>query len=776
MMTQSQIYRTLCNAGAEDRIVGILSRQRFDSRSALGRRVCREFGFSDGRGRLQLAGCLKALLALSTTSDRIVLPARQRSPVRSAPVLLASCVASAEQVPGRLDEVRDLAVIAVSGRDHRRIWNTLIAREHPRGMAIFAGCQMRYLVASGHGYLGAVWFSASALRVAARDRWIGWSDGQREAHLHRVVCLNRFLVRPGVRCMNLASHVLGHVLRRLPGDFEDRYGYRPWLVETFVERCHDGASLRAGNFVAVGETAGRGRQDRGHRHEETVKSVYMYELQSGWRRRLGVVFVDPAPCLEPGSGLDSAVWAENEFGRASLGDKRLTARLIKSAALLADYPGRAITGTAKSDAAAVDGYYRFIEQPADSQVTVENILAPHRARSVQRMRRQDTVLCLQDGSDLNFATRPGCAGLRIIGRNQTSARTLGLHLHATLAVNPQGLPLGVLRCGFDPAGKDDAGHKMRRWIDGYRDIAEAARGLTRRTQVISVMDREADFFELFDEQRRQGRVEILVRAKHDRCLEDRKRKLFSAMSGGDADGLVEVEISALTERLKSSRKQARPARRKRLARCETRFRKLTLPATIENADPVTLSGVHVVETHPPEGEKPVQWYLLTSLAVDDAETAAGIVGYYLQRWRIEDFFRVLKFGCRVEFLAFRTADRLQRAIAINSVIAWRIMLMTLLGRQVPECGANLMFTDHELNFLHDYAVQYGLSAPANLGDTVRLVAHLGGYRDRKHDPDPGNQIMWHGYDTLSKATLGHRIGFEGGKRHALENATKPIVT
>ena len=104
------------------------------------------------------------------------------------------------------------------------------------------------------------------------------------------------------------------------------------------------------------------------------------------------------------------------------------------------------------------------------------------------------------------------------------------------------------------------------------------------------------------------------------------------------------------------------------------------------------------------------------------------------------------------------------------------MLMTLLGRQVPECGANLMFTDHELNFLHDYAVQYGLSAPANLGDTVRLVAHLGGYRDRKHDPDPGNQIMWHGYDTLSKATLGHRIGFEGGKRHALENATKPIVT
>ena len=121
----------------------------------------------------------------------------------------------------------------------------------------------------------------------------------------------------------------------------------------------------------------------------------------------------------------------------------------------------------------------------------------------------------KDGSDLRFATRPGCTGLEVIGRNQTKSRTQGMHLHLTLAVTPTGLPLGVLRCGFGTPHKAQGG-KSRRWIDGYRDIAQAAGKLTRGTRVIAVMDREADFWGLFDEQRRRGRVEILVRAKHDR--------------------------------------------------------------------------------------------------------------------------------------------------------------------------------------------------------------------------------------------------------------------
>ena len=103
------------------------------------------------------------------------------------------------------------------------------------------------------------------------------------------------------------------------------------------------------------------------------------------------------------------------------------------------------------------------------------------------------------------------------------------------------------------------------------------------------------------------------------------------------------------------------------------------------------------------------------------------------------------------------------------------MVMTLLGRQVLDCEPHLMFTDGELAFLRDYAHRYDLKAPERLGDAVRLIAHLGGYRDRKHDPDPGHQIMWHGQTRLTSAALGHEIGrevgFRDGRRHALRRDT-----
>ena len=290
-------------------------------------------------------------------------------------------------------------------------------------------------------------------------------------------------------------------------------------------------------------------------------------------------------------------------------------------------------------------------------------------------------------------------------------------------------------------------------------------------------DREVDILELFDAQRHSPRVDLLVRAKHDRVFGKGKPKLFATLRGGAADGRIDVEIDGLTERGKSSRKKTRSSRRKRLANCELRFRRVTLPApeAREAAEPATLSAVHVVETAPPEDEIPVEWFLLTTLKVGSTNEAADIVGFYLQRWRIQEFFRVLKSGCRIEFLLFRTADRPQRAIAINAVIAWRIMVMALPGRQVPDCEPQLTLADHEPDFLRDYALESGLRTPDRLGDAVRLVARLDGYRDRKHDPDPGNQIMWRGRTRLSSAALGHRIGFQAGRRHALNQAEEPVV-
>ena len=149
-------------------------------------------------------------------------------------------------------------------------------------------------------------------------------------------------------------------------------------------------------------------------------------------------------------------------------------------------------------------------------------------------------------------------------------------------------------------------------------------------------------------------------------------------------------------------------------------------------------------------------FLLTSLDVDSFEAAVESIGYYLKRWRVEDFFRVLKSGCRAEHLAFHTAERLQRAITINAVIAWRLMLMTLLGREVPQCAAELMFTDIELRFLALCRQQplAGAATPRRRSASRRI---LGGYQNRKHDPPPGHQIMWRGYERMSIATLGYRL-------------------
>ncbi len=135
------------------------------------------------------------------------------------------------------------------------------------------------------------------------------------------------------------------------------------------------------------------------------------------------------------------------------------------------------------------------------------------------MRNQNTVLAIHDGTDLNFSTRPGCAGLQVIGRNQTGKGSLGLHLHATLAVTGTGLPVGVMRLGFE----------------ALKPRSEAAQ-LRRKTRVISVCDREGDCFALFDVQRQRPRVELLVRARHNRVLGKGRPKLFDAMRGGAPDG------------------------------------------------------------------------------------------------------------------------------------------------------------------------------------------------------------------------------------------------
>lgn len=766
---QNQIKKTLSTLSNIDYIAGLIDDGKFPHRHALALHICDHFNFYDIRGKSQHGGCLKALRKLEE-AGYFILPKAIRKPTRKSPKRLTEPVPPARDVPSVVNEVRNLELILVSTENHMRIWNELMINEHPLGAGPLVGRQLRYLIGSAHGWLGGVSFSAAALQLEARDKWIGWNVEQRNEHLHHVVNMSRLLIRPSFYCQNLASSVLSMSLKQMQNDFEQRFGYRPFLVETFVDASYSGSCYRAANWIHIGMTKGRGRQDRNKKTELSIKSIYVNPLSNDFRVQMGLSSNAGQGALSLIDGLEGETWAEHEFGGADLGDDRLNKRLIKVAAAKAQVPDRAFSGVAKGDWPAVKAYYRFIDQPKESAVTPANILAPHRERTIRRMQGQKTVLSIQDGSDLNFNNLNDCKGLGRIGTNQTGAVSYGLHLHSTLAIATNGIPLGVLRADCNPPrekspddkrldyAKPIEEKKTFAWIEHYRDLAEIASTLSN-TRVISICDREADFFEMFEEQRKNPSVHLLIRAKQERNITEEPFKLFQAARQAPILSSICVHIARQSARTKKIKQEARPKRIGRMADLTVRATRVHLRPSaryFEDKKPFEIWIIHALEENPPEGAEPVEWFLLTTLNITSAEQAEECLRWYCLRWRIEDWHRVLKSGCRVEDLAHKSVERLQRAISINLVIAWRIMLMVLLGREQPSLPAEVLFSDIELKTLRAYAKKK-VNTPIQLNEAVHLIAKIGGHLGRKNDPPPGHQILWQGYIEFQFMCLGYSL-------------------
>jgi hypothetical protein len=685
------------------------------NRTKLADQLCEHYKFIDARGRLQRSTCLKALRELEA-KGHVNLPPPMVKHGPPKPRRLNEPVAMPQGVPSKAGEVLGLALIIVETVDQMRIWNEMMIREHPRGAGPLVGRQLRYLVGSDHGWLGAMGFGSPSLHLKDRDNWIGWYYEMRREQLHRIIGLSRFLIRSDVHCRNLASHLLGLVIRRVPDDFEKQYGFRPWLVESFVDTSlYLGTCYKAANWVRVGSSQGRGREGPRDELPETVKDIYLYPLARDFRNKLGVP-EEKGPCsVEITDGLNANQWGEKEFGGAQLGDSRLSRRLVDCAEIKAKKPDRSFSGVAGGNWPAVKGYYRLIDHPDESAVNMENILLPHRERTIQRMRGQKTVLCIQDGSDLNYSNLDDCEGLGIIGSNQTGAKSRGLHLHSTLAVTSDGLPLGVLKAQcYAPGLKPGAKTRRSRfipieekesfsWIIGLRDCMSIAKQMPD-TKVINVMDREADFFELFEDHRPGTCVDLLVRAQYNRCTTG-ELKLFDTVKQSEVRGRYQIHIKRQSARSKKSKKKARPKRDERVAEVSVRYMSIELspPSYHKDKAPIPLQIVHMVEDNPPADVDGIEWLLLTTLKIQSMEDAVECLRLYCLRWRIEDWHRVLKSGCCIEDAAHKTAERLKRSIAINLVIAWRIMLMTLLGRETPELPAEVLFSDLEIGVLRAYA-------------------------------------------------------------------------
>jgi len=748
------------------------------SRTRLAASLCREFGLRDARGRPRVFSCLKALRDLEG-KGHFRLPPRQLDIVLHWRARrLSGPVPDPKGVPEEAGDVRGLRLILVQPEAdaEMRTWNELLAREHPQGDRRLVGRQLRYLVGSEHGWLGAIGFSASALRLEGRDRWIGWTPEQRRRHQDRVVNLSRFLIRPSVRCRNLASRLLGLCLRRVEEDFHTRYGYRPWLLESFVDgERHEGTCFQAANWQRIGQTKGRGRNDPARRSPESVKEVYVYPLVVDFRHRMGVP-PERGSYLRPLAlehGLGASEWAKQEFGTVELGDTRLRDRLIQIAEDRWKRPEASYLEAAGGDRGATKGYYYFIDSPRDT-LHPEAMLRTHRERTVERILMHETVLVVQDTTDLNFSTRQHTEGLGRIGTNQTGAESLGLKLHSSLALTTEGLPLGVLRSictapekkgkeGKQSIGRPIEQKKSFRWLEGYRDCVQVAKKAPK-THFLVVMDREADIFELFlAAEPTRKRVGVLVRAKHDRNLEDSQRKLFEELK--TSRHVAQIGVVIPRQRWKKAKRgqpeqQGIPARKALLT---VRFQRLTVASMrsdLRSEKAITLWGVYAREETPPSGAKRIEWLLLTTEEVRTPEDAARIVDFYTRRWRIEEWHHVLKSGCKIQEHQNETAERLKRVIAIDAVLAWRIQLMTLLGREVPELPCTVFFDEWEVRVLEALEREKGKRGkkpPFNLGDAILLVAQQGGYLARGSDPPPGPKCLWKGILHLYDLTAGYRL-------------------
>ena len=716
MNTQNQIKRTLSTSTGIEYIRQLLTGNEVKHRSDLAKQVCTNFDFHDARGEMQTSGCLKALRELES-SGHFELPKAQRKTGTKSPRRLTETVPLAVNVPSEVNTIAALELVRVRETEEMRIWNELMLTEHYLKAATLVGRQMRYLIRSEHGWLGGIGYAAPALQLSARDQWIGWNQEQRQAQLHTIVGMSRFLIRPSVNCKNLASKVLSMSVATIANDFEQQYGYRPLLIESFVDtERYSGTCYQAANWLTIGKTKGRGRQDRHSESALSQKTIVMYPLESQFRKQLGLSASAGQGALNISDGLDAEQWAEHEFGNAPLGDKRLSKRLVNVADAKAQNPGSAFSGVAQGDWAATKAYYRMIDQPEESAVNLENILHPHRERTARRMMGQKTVLCLQDGSELNYTNLEKCRGLGDLKANQTGAKTKGLNLHSTFAIAPNGLPLGVLKaqCIAPETRSPDDKRKPSKipieekktfvWIEHYRDLVDLATTMPQ-TQLVNVCDREADFFELFDEQRQNPSVELLIRAQHDRNLSKKPFKLFAAVRETAIQSRVSVSVPKQSARPKKSKQKVKAARPGRRAELALRYLTIQLPAPeyYQDKESIEMRLIHAVEENPPQGAKAVEWFLLTTIKINSAVDIEKCLRWYTLRWRIEDWHRVLKSGCHIDDLAHETAERLRRAIGINLVIAWRIMLMTLLGRETPELPAEILFSDVELRTLHAYA-------------------------------------------------------------------------
>jgi hypothetical protein len=352
--------------------------------------------------------------------------------------------------------------------------------------------------------------------------------------------------------------------------------------------------------------------------------------------------------------------------------------------------------------------------------------------------------------DLHCITIRSASELDFNGQEATGLGPLnyearrGMYVHPTYAVTPGREPLGVLDAWMwareerDADGVRPGQKESTRWVEGYERIAEMATQMPN-TRLVYLADREADMVALM---RRAGELgtpaDWLMRAKHNRCLPDEDgEKLWAYTTNGAALGEITFTMPA------RGTQKSRSVRQQLWARA------------VEIADGkhgrINATCIVAREVGAPTGSEPVEWRLLTNRTASTADQVVELIDWYRARWEIEIYFHVLKNGCEVETLQLGAIDRVERALALFMVVAWRITYLMRLGRNCPDLDATLFFSADEIRGTYLLTKQPRPAQPPRLNDVIRLIARIGGFLGRKGDGEPGVKTIWRGLDQVMTA-------------------------
>jgi hypothetical protein len=259
-----------------------------DSRRALSKKLCQAWNWVQSNGSLKDMLCRSLMLALHRAGHIQLPPVKQHShnPLanRKKPAVI-----KIDQTPidGKLADIRPLEFCQVRRTAEEKRFNGLIEHYHYLGYCHPVGEQLKYIVYSGKRPIACLAWSSAPRHIGCRDRFIGWSQQDRKSHIQFIAYNSRFLILPWVRVKLLCSHLLGRMAKIIAADWQKIYGHPIHYLETFVDKDRfAGICYKAANWLYLGDTTGRGKNDQKHRPNRSIKAVWGYPLSKDFRTRL----------------------------------------------------------------------------------------------------------------------------------------------------------------------------------------------------------------------------------------------------------------------------------------------------------------------------------------------------------------------------------------------------------------------------------------------------------------------------------------------------------